>query len=461
VITYLAYTPHPPIIIPEIGGKRLKEAAATVAGMQEMARQAAATSPETLVFLTPHGNVFRDAVSCLGDPHIHGDMANFNAHEVRTSCPNDLELAAAIGYLCADHDINYIMVDKENARRYRLQNSLDHGILVPYYYLSRAGLGSLPVVAISIGFLPLIQLYRLGTFIARSAEQLGRKVAVIASGDMSHRLKDEGPYSFHPDGPRYDQEVERLLKTCDTQGLLNIPENLRENAGECGYRSLVIMLGCLDGNQYQSQVFSHEGPFGVGYMTAGLTPGGAAPSYLEAWQAEERHDHEEEISIPVRWARQVLKSYLLQGKIPALPEEFAELKGKRAGTFVSLKKHGRLRGCIGTILPYCDDLAAEIAYNAVNAGVKDPRFSPVTIQEYDELDFSVDILGEPEPCSREELDPKQYGVIVSKGSRRGLLLPDLEGIDTIEEQLDIALQKAGIKPGEAYEISRFTVTRYK
>ena len=96
--TYLAYTPHPPIIIPEVGGKRGQEAASTFAGMEEMARQAAASQPETLVFLTPHGNLFRDAISCLGGRQLYGDMASFNAGSVRTSCPNDLELAAAIGY---------------------------------------------------------------------------------------------------------------------------------------------------------------------------------------------------------------------------------------------------------------------------------------------------------------------------------------------------------------------------
>ncbi|HNX29534.1 MAG TPA: AmmeMemoRadiSam system protein A [Syntrophomonadaceae bacterium] len=461
MITCLAFTPHPPIIIPAVGGNRIKAAAATVEGMQEMARQVAATAPETLVFLTPHGNVFRDAVSCLGDSRVYGDMADFNVPDLRTSCPNDLELVARIGYKCAENDIDFVMVDQDNARRYKLKNRLDHGILVPHYYLSQAGLGQLPLAAISIGFLPLIKLYQLGTFIAESAEQLGRRIAVIASGDMSHRLKTEGPYDFHPDGPRYDAEVERLLKAGDTRGLLNIPETLRENAGECGYRSLVIMLGCLDKYSYQSEIFSHEGPFGVGYMTAGLTPQAAATSYLKLWQEENRCENEVNTSIPVRWARQVLKSYLLKGEIPPLPEEFKELKAKKAGTFVSLKKYGSLRGCIGTIMPYCDDLAAEIAYNAVNAGVKDPRFSPVTIHEYDDLEFSVDILGEPEPCRRQDLNPRQYGVIVSKGAKRGLLLPDLEGIDTVEEQLNIALQKAGIKPGEDYDTARFTVTRYK
>lgn len=461
MITYLAYTPHPPLIVPSVGGHRLKEAAATVAGMRSMAAKAAESSPETLVFLTPHGNVFKDAVSCLGDPELSGDFSDFNVNELRISCPNDLDLAAQIGLNCADNDLDFILIDKDNARKYRLQNRLDHGILVPHYYLSGAGLGELPIVAISVSFLPLIKLYQLGSIIARSAEYLGRKIAVIASGDMSHRLKAEGPYSFHPDGSRYDAEVERLLKASDTKALLNIPESLRENAGECGYRSLVIMLGCLDKRNYQSEIFSYEGPFGVGYLIAGLTPGKEAPGILEQWRQETRDNAGDNASVPVQWARQVLKEYLLSGKIPPLPDEFKELTYTRAGAFVSLKKYGSLRGCIGTTMPCYDDLAAEIAHNAISAGVKDPRFRPVTRQELDHLSFSVDVLGEPEPCRREDLDPGKYGVIVTKGQKRGLLLPHLEGVETIEAQLAIALQKAGIKPQENYSIERFTVSRYE
>lgn len=460
MITYLAFSPHPPLIVPAVGGSRLQDVRATVEGMKEMASRVSQSSPDTLVFLTPHGNVFSDAVSCLGEPNLSGDFSHFNAGDARTTCSNDLELVNRIGLSCADHGIDFVLIDQENARRYRLNSDLDHGILVPHYYLSQAGLGQIPIAAISIGFLPLIQLYRLGTLIARSADELGRKIALIASGDMSHRLKSEGPYDYHPDGIRYDREVEKLLLASDTKGIINIPEKLRENAGECGYRSLVIMLGCLDGYQYQSEIFSYEGPFGVGYLVAGVTPGGKTDSFLQEWQERDREKPEKE-SIHVKWARQVLTEYLLTGKTPALPEEYEELTHARAGAFVSLKKHGNLRGCIGTILPCYNDLSEEIAHNAVSAGVRDPRFRPVTAQELKDLVFSVDVLSDPEPCQREDLDPKKYGVIVTKGRRRGLLLPDLEGVDTVEKQLSIALSKAGIKPNEEYNIERFTVSRYE
>jgi AmmeMemoRadiSam system protein A len=138
-----------------------------------------------------------------------------------------------------------------------------------------------------------------------------------------------------------------------------------------------------------------------------------------------------------------------------------ELAVRRGGVFVSLKIGGQLRGCIGTVQPVCDTLADEIIHNAVSAGTGDPRFLPVREKELPLLEYSVDVLTLPEPvASLEDLDPKRYGVIVSFGARRGLLLPDLEGIDTVELQLDIALKKAGIDPGQPYRMQRFEVFRH-
>ena len=135
---------------------------------------------------------------------------------------------------------------------------------------------------------------------------------------------------------------------------------------------------------------------------------------------------------------------------------------KMAGVFVSIKKNGLLRGCIGTVFPAYDNLAEEICENAISAGTKDPRFYPVTEAELPYLKYSVDILSEPESVTdMQKLDPGKYGVIVRRANRLGLLLPDLEGIDTVAEQLRIACQKAGIDPDAPYDIERFQVIRYE
>ena len=168
-------------------------------------------------------------------------------------------------------------------------------------------------------------------------------------------------------------------------------------------------------------------------------------------------------SLPVRIAKASLSYLMEHGKVlPAFNEPVpAELK-QPAGVFVSLKKQGQLRGCIGTILPTQSDAATEIIRNAVNAATADPRFPRVQPQELVELEISVDILTPPEPIeSSAELDPRRYGVIVRRGSRSGLLLPDLDGVDTVADQVDIACRKAGIHPGEPLEMYRFEVIRYK
>ncbi|MGI6722219.1 MAG: AmmeMemoRadiSam system protein A [Anaerovoracaceae bacterium] len=165
----------------------------------------------------------------------------------------------------------------------------------------------------------------------------------------------------------------------------------------------------------------------------------------------------------VKLARNSLENYIKTKKVIRTPDILPpEMLDRRAGAFVSLKKDGQLRGCIGTISPVRENLAREIIENAVSAAVRDPRFSPVREDELDDLEYSVDVLDEPEHIdSPQQLDVKKYGVIVRKGGRTGLLLPNLEGVDTIEEQISIAKQKAGIQPYEDVELSRFQVVRHK
>ncbi|MBE0478582.1 AmmeMemoRadiSam system protein A [Candidatus Aerophobetes bacterium] len=169
-------------------------------------------------------------------------------------------------------------------------------------------------------------------------------------------------------------------------------------------------------------------------------------------------------NFPVKLARKTLEEYLRQGRKINLPPDIPDKFKIKAGAFVSLYKKGKLRGCIGTFLPTKKNVAEEIIHNAISAATKDPRFSPVTQEELKDIHISVDILSKPEPVtSLEQLNPKKYGVIVSRGWQKGLLLPDLKGVDTVKEQLEIAKQKAGlltVSP-EELEIQRFTVKRYK
>jgi len=164
----------------------------------------------------------------------------------------------------------------------------------------------------------------------------------------------------------------------------------------------------------------------------------------------------------VRLARAALEEYVRNRRVIDVPDDTPdEIKNACAWAFVCLKIHGGLRGCIGTIEPTCKSLAEEIIQNTISAAANDPRFLPVEPEELKDIDVSVDVLFPPEPVeSRECLDPKRYGVIVENGSRRGLLLPDLDGVDTVEQQIDIARQKAFISRSEPIKLYRFEVKRH-
>lgn len=164
----------------------------------------------------------------------------------------------------------------------------------------------------------------------------------------------------------------------------------------------------------------------------------------------------------VKLAKKTVETYVKGGKIADPPEKLTPEMKEQAGVFVSIHKLGELRGCIGTFESNEDNVAKEVITNAISSAMRDPRFPPVTPDELPDLDYSVDVLTRPEPVDgKDQLDPKKYGVIVERGFRRGLLLPDLEGVDSVDYQIDICRQKAGIMPDEPVKLYRFEVKRYK
>jgi AmmeMemoRadiSam system protein A len=188
-----------------------------------------------------------------------------------------------------------------------------------------------------------------------------------------------------------------------------------------------------------AKVLSYEGPFGVGYGVATFTPGDPL----------------------VHWAREVITAHVTGSAVDENAGKSPHLRHHRAAVFVSLHRHGQLRGCIGTLMPTQQNITEEIRHNALSACSRDPRFYPVIAEELGDLEIQVDVLSPSRPItSRDELDVKRYGVIVQANGRRGVLLPDLEGVDTVSDQIKIALRKAGIDPSEAYTLERFEVVRH-
>ena len=298
---------------------------------------------------------------------------------------------------------------------------------------------------------------------------------VVASGDLSHRLKEDGPYGYQAEGPRYDKRIMEVMGSGNFAELFEFSEKFCEKAGECGHRSFTIMAGTFDRTEVAAEQLSYEGPFGVGYGICSYEVQGenVKRNFREQFEEKERRrlsELRDREDIYVKLARRTIEKYIISGRKLKIPEELPEkmlkempeeMFGRMAGIFVSIKKDGQLRGCIGTIQAVRNCIAEEIVENAVSAAVRDPRFSPVEPEELEYLVISVDVLGEPEKISSpEELDTERYGVIVTRGHKRGLLLPNLEGIDTVEEQIAIAKQKAGIRENEEVGLERFEVIRH-
>jgi AmmeMemoRadiSam system protein A/AmmeMemoRadiSam system protein B len=435
--------PHPPIILPEIG--RGEEAAIqdTTDAFFKVSEEIAEMKPDTIILITPHGPVFQDAIAVMNDSEIQGSMIHFRAPQVKFYAKIDTGLANQVLKQSNRAGIPAVSITKSSAVRYGTSYELDHGAMVPMYFINKK-YSDYELVHITYGLLPKKQLYDFGICIKNAVEKSNRNVVFIASGDLSHRLLKGGPYEYSPYGEKFDNEIRTLLEQGDVSGIFNLNPKMIEEAGECALRSYYILLGALDGHEFNGQTLSYQGTFGVGYLVMKINI-----------KNKQQNPY-------VRLARESLAHYLKNGSYMSIPDYVTqEMREQQRAVFVTLRKYGKLRGCIGTVVPVTNCVAEEIIRNAVEAGTRDPRFPPVTIEELNELDFSVDVLTEPEPAEYHELDPKKYGIIVRSGLRSGLLLPDLEGVDTAKEQLSIALGKAGISPRSPYSIERFQVIRFQ
>lgn len=464
--------PHPPIILPEVGKGEEKKISDTALAYEKVAERIAKLAPETIIITSPHSIMYSDYFHISPGSGARGNMGRFNAAGVSFDEVYDEELVKEICHIAQDNTISQIQEFPAGTMGER-DSSLDHGTMIPLYFI-RKKYNDFKLVRIGLSGLSLPMHYEMGQIIRNAVDNTGRKVVFVASGDLSHKMKEEGPYGYTKEGPEYDERIMEVCGSGDFGKLFDFSEHFCEKAAECGHRSFVIMAGALDGIGVKATKLSHEATFGVGYGICSFEVLGRDDNrcFLEQWRKkrfQELNDRRKNEDPYVKLARFSLESFITTGKRITkkdleddawkdLPDE---IFSKRAGAFVSIHKDGALRGCIGTILPTCRDVADEIMQNAISAGTNDPRFPMIREDELEFLEMSVDVLDAPEPIdSPDQLDVKRYGVIVTHGRKRGLLLPNLEGVDSIEQQIDIARQKAGIRQDEDYSLERFEVVRH-
>ena len=450
--------PHPPLILPEIGKGEEQKIQLTVNAYARAMSAAADLQPDTVIISSPHTVMYADYFHIAPGDAAVGDFAQFGAPDVIVSAAYDAEFAKALEREALAEGIAAGPHGGRGA-------ALDHGVMVPLRFL-QAYTERFRLVRVGLSGLTPLAHYQFGMCIARVAEKLGRKAVYIASGDLSHKLTPDGPYGFAPEGPRFDKACMKYLEEGDFVKLLQMDPALSKAASECGLRSFWIMAGALDGLAVKSKKLSYQGTFGVGYGLVSFKVMREDPKrkLVERYEAARKRAIDAiraSEDAYVYLARKSIEQFIRTGERMPLPEDLPPEMEGRAGVFVSLKVNDELRGCIGTFEPTAKNIAAEIRKNALSAALHDPRFSPVTERELDDIIYSVDVLSEPELINDPaQLDAKTYGVIVESRGRRGLLLPDLAGVDTVDEQIKIARRKGGIPEDAPISIWRFTVERH-
>ena len=485
--------PHPPLIIPSVGRGEERGIQTTIDAYREIARRIVALQPETIVISSPHAPLYRDGFHVTTDEVLNGSMEAFRASETTLKAKIDTALTEEIIQTAQQSGI---VVAPSTWR----DRDMDHATFIPLYFIEQAykeaGISSeYKVVRVGLSALSSEVHRQFGHAIARAIDRTQRRCVWVASGDLSHKLKTDGPYGYVPEGPELDRQLCDLFRSGALEKLFELDEYFCECAAECGVRSFQIMAAALEMEYPQgvsSELLSYEGPFGVGYAVAAFETAIPEDCDVAVCNSKAVHNNTNEplshddtvcssdnaLDPYVALARASVETYIKTGRALTLSgylnqvEQFLggdkemlpeEMLSKQAGVFVSIHEWGELRGCIGTIAPTTNCIAEEIIQNGISASTRDPRFPAIEEYELDQLDISVDVLSEAEPISSlEELDVKRYGVIVTKGFRRGLLLPNLEGVDSGEDQVAIAKQKAGIRIDDwDVELERFEVIRHE
>lgn len=253
MLTFAAICPHPPLLIPSIGGKDVSKVSQTTFALNALSSDLLKAGVDTVVVISPHGPMFMDFMSVNMASELQGDFRNFG-NDTAMNFVNDTDLAIYIKELADSNGLPVQTVDEE----------LDHGAMVPLYFLAKGN--EFDLVHISFSYLDYARHFSFGEIIYEAIENSDKKVAVIASGDLSHRLVADAPAGYSPKGKVFDELLIKYLEANKVSDILSMDSDLIDEAGECGLRSFIILLGILSNTKYSFEKISYEGPFGVGYL---------------------------------------------------------------------------------------------------------------------------------------------------------------------------------------------------
>jgi len=431
---------------PVVAGQFYPESSSQLEAMIDGFIDKKATKEETIGLVSPHAGYiysgpvagavisrikFKDTFILMGPNHTgRGKPLSIMTEGTWKTPLGEVEIDSELGkhILAASSHL------QEDYAAHQHEHSIE--VQIPFLQYFKRDIRFVPIV---LAYSTLATYKEIGRELARAIKDSNKEVVIIASSDMTHYEPQESARQ------KDTQAIEAILDLNEDELAKRVEEL---NISMCGYAPAVSLISA-------ARELGATGAELVRYQTSGDTTGdyssvvGYAGVVITAMHPL------------VRLARKTVETYVKEGKTPP-PEELTPEMRERAGVFVSIHKLDELRGCIGTFEPTKKNVAEEIINNAVSSATRDPRFPPVAPNELAQLSYSVDVLTKPVPVkSKDELDHKKYGVIVECGMRRGLLLPDLEGVDSVDHQIDICCQKGGIAPNEAAKLHRFEVKRYK
>lgn len=258
-LVFGAICPHPPLLIPTIGQESLNQIQNTVRALLNLEKKLVKTKPEIIIIISPHGPLASDQFNVLGEENLSGDFGQFGNWQTKMAFRNNLELAERVQKEASKNNLPAEIINK---------NTLDHGMLVPLFYLTSGRLDNLPIVGMGFSYLDYNTHFKFGQIIGKVVKSSKKRIAFIASGDLSHKLTSDAPAGYSEKGQKFDNKLVELLKEKKADEILKMDPSFAEEAGECGLRSIMVLLGSLQGLTYKPEILSYEGPFGVGYLVA-------------------------------------------------------------------------------------------------------------------------------------------------------------------------------------------------
>jgi len=434
---------HAPIVVPEVAGNRARQCSETTRAMADLAARVVAHAPDVLVVVSPRAARHTTRWGICSQTPLQGNFGRFGAAQLGVTLPGAPDAAARLAPLARELRLT---------TRELVGDELDDGSLVPLYFLSKAGFRG-PTLLLAPPESGNRTEERMGTAIARAADEAGERWVVLASGDMSHRLIPGAPNGFHPLAKEFDRTFKARIDAGDLRGACAIDRDLRTLAAEDVVEACTVAAAAVGYRSQGHHTYSYEGPFGVGYLEALLFEE-AAPEHGALAGPGQRP-----WAMMLQVARDAIAAKIVHDayRVPVLPKPWNTVQG----VFVTLRsRDGALRGSVGHVEPRFATLAEEIAACAAAAATQDTRFPRVAPNELSSLRIEVSLLSKLEPVTDiTTLDPQRYGIVVSSGRARGVLLPGVEGVDTVEEQLRLAAAKGQLPTSRTWVIHRFDVEK--